>query len=131
MASELEQACEKHKITLDVWPSSKPPMSKGMRSWFFVLHFEGRHMSGDFFTGSGIKGKPTAADVLYCVLSDASSYRNAPTLDAFAEDWWGDQKNSIKLLIECFEACKRHESDIRFLFEGHSRALEECEDSEH
>lgn len=133
MASELEQACEKHKITLTVWESAHPPAWEGSKSWFFVLHFEHNHMAGEYFTGSGVKGEPKVADVLHGVLSDAAAYANAPNIDDFAADAWDWQggNGGVRKLIDTFEACARSQRDLEKLFRCRPSVLEELSSCEH
>lgn len=133
MTSELEQACEKHKITLTAWKSAHPPAWDGSKSWFFVLHFEHNHMAGEYFTGSGVKDEPKVADVLSCVLSDAAAYINASDIDDFAADTWDNQsgKGGIGKLIAAFEACKRSQKDLEKLFRCRPSVLEEISNCEH
>jgi hypothetical protein len=52
--------------------------------WYSVtLYHRGRQMTVPFGMGSGLREGPTAADVLNCLLSDASTYDNAIGF----EDW--------------------------------------------
>lgn len=79
--SDLERLCKTRNLRAVVAIGSAPfPESwgtpKGLpgRSWRVRLLYQGRTMGPvDFFTGSGIKETPGAADVLSCLISDAYS----------------------------------------------------------
>jgi len=53
-------------------------------AWKVTLRYEGRIMSTPFYSGIGNTDAPTAADVLECLLSDASS------ADMDYDDWRGE-----------------------------------------
>lgn len=65
-----------HKVWAVVTPSNAAPPWKtddAVRAWSVEFHHSDHDqtMTVPFFTGSGIKTTPTAADVLECLLTDA------------------------------------------------------------
>lgn len=49
----------------------------GAHHYSATLRYKGRRMTVPFHTGSGWKTDPDAADILDCLISDATSYDNA------------------------------------------------------
>lgn len=74
------------KITGDVTltdatiPDSFP---RGSNAWRVELRYQGRSMTVPFYTGPAL-GEPTVADVVECLISDASG------ADQSFEDWCSD-----------------------------------------
>ena len=58
--------------------------SPGSRSWRVTLRYQGRALTVPFHQGPAIRDEPTAADVLECLASDASSAEQP------FEQWCGD-----------------------------------------
>lgn len=63
----------------DDWKSRSNP-------WTVELRYRRRRLTVPFWTGVAITSEPTAADVLGCLLSDASSYKSARDLEDWASD---------------------------------------------
>ena len=61
-------------------------MGLDMTPWTVTLRYKRRKMTVPYFTGSAITREPDAADVLDCLLSDASGYDAARGF----EDWCAD-----------------------------------------
>ncbi len=66
----------------------RPPMMDvtNMNPWTVVLRRGHKQMTMPFFTGLGIRGEPTAEDVLNCLALDANGYENGSGF----EDWCAD-----------------------------------------
>src|SRR6478752_235815 len=68
------------RMTNDPIPEN---FSRGSHAWKVTLRYRGRQMTVPFYTGS-MCGEATAADVLHCLISDASSVDNT------FEEWCAD-----------------------------------------
>jgi hypothetical protein len=71
------------------WTDRNPHMqnSEDMHHWRCTINRKGgSRMSLTFSMGRALLGKPTLADVLDCLASDASSFENTPAF----EDWAGE-----------------------------------------
>ena len=66
----------------DYWPPFA--MDRGGTAWTVTLRLEGRQMTTPFFMGAAHTKPPEVADVLDCMLSDASIIENAPEWQEFA-----------------------------------------------
>lgn len=54
----------------------------------YVLYFNGKYTSGEFSQGSMNKENPDAANILDCLISDASCYEEiGDDVDQFIKDW--------------------------------------------
>lgn len=72
--SQLEQLCERLKITADAqYGGVEVPegWTHGTHPYKVTLRFQRRTLTVPFFMGPAHSREPTAADVLYCVCSDA------------------------------------------------------------
>lgn len=82
-----EQFVTRHGISITCdWTASNPHMddARDMNHWKTVLRFGRRRMTVVFSMGLGLRGEPTAADVLSSLAMDASS------ADQDFESWCGD-----------------------------------------
>lgn len=80
------------------WPDSTP--------WKVTLkNGRGYTYTVPFYTGSAVKGEPTALEVLWCLARDASSYRDARNFEDWAEEF-GYSPDS-RAAEKTFKACKR------------------------
>jgi len=69
------------------WTDENPNMTDmppGSSHWKVTLRYQGRQMTVPFSMGPALSHEPTAADVLECLLSDASS------ADEDFENWAAD-----------------------------------------
>jgi hypothetical protein len=64
----------------------------GASWWDVTLHYDGRRMSVPF--GQAGPAEPTAADVLYCLLSDSATYENNDGLEEWARDLGVDAESA-------------------------------------
>lgn len=76
MTSDLERLCARLKIRAVSTYLSKLPMDaqdwpRDAHHYRVVLRLEGRQLTTTFHQGSAHTQEPTAADVLYCLCSDA------------------------------------------------------------
>lgn len=105
-------------VTAVVHPSLRaPPKSMGMdhgsRSWTVTLKFEGREMRVPFYTGSALRDPPTAADVLRCIASDASSADDARSFGEWAADYGYSEESRDAL--RTYRACESLAKQLRAL----------------
>lgn len=73
-----------------VIPDDADDWQQNANAYTAILHYKGRRLTTPFFTGSGWKHDPTAADVLSSLILDASAY-DAHHGEAIPfEDWAAD-----------------------------------------
>jgi hypothetical protein len=85
-----------------------------MRRWTVALTYQGRSMTVPFYTGLGLEGEPTAADVLECLAWDAS------LVDECGDDpdeWAAHlgEPESIKQLLETIKQASQQTAELRRL----------------
>lgn len=87
------------RMTNDPIPEGFSP---GSHAWKVTLRYRGRQMTVPFYTGS-MCGEVTAADVLHCLISDASSADNT------FEDWCADfgYDSDSRKAERTYKACQR------------------------
>lgn len=106
--SPLERVCEREGVTVEsVYGGAEVPSQAGWVSgtvgWKVTLRYDGRQLTTSYYTGPAIEREPTAADVLYCLISDAS-VADCPNFESWCADM-GYDTDSRKALAT-FEACK-------------------------
>jgi hypothetical protein len=70
---------------------STPPWAKDMNDYRVTLHYQGRRITTDFFTGSAWTHPPHAADVLSSLISDAQSFEyETPDFESWADSMGHD-----------------------------------------
>ncbi len=112
MPSQLDQLCKSLRLTATVTYGLPPSeqskahdeWKRKSNPWTVVLKFQGRRMTVPFWTGSALTSEPTAADVLHCLLCDASSVEGS-TFHAWCDDL-GYSSDSIQAR-DTFLACER------------------------
>lgn len=132
MESSLERACIAHGITATVKRSNAQAptgWAYGTKVWDVTLKLGKSRLTTRFHTGPGLKDRPTAADVLSCLLSDASSYRNAGHFGEWANDMGYDDDSRKAEAI--YKACGKAADDLDTFFEGHETVREALESAEH
>jgi|SRR5215472_2608761 len=93
MTSELDKLCAVKRVRIEAQyggvevPAGWQP---GTHPYKVTLHYRGRRLTVPFFMGPANTREPTAADVLYCLVSDASSYENATGFEDFCRDFGYD-----------------------------------------
>ena len=111
--SKLSEFCDKMgvKLELDYHCSKSLPesMPKGSASWEATLSFKDMTLSVPFFQGPAIKEPPTAADVLSCLLLDATGYDDARNFEDWAPEFGydPDSRKAEKIYHECGEISKK------------------------
>lgn len=121
----LAAFCERHKITADV-SYGAPPGEQGQDSewrrtanpWTVTLKFGRRRLTTGYWTGAAITDEPTAADVLGCLMLDASSVDDGAPYPRLFRDWcddFGYDTDSRKALAAYEACCKLAPKLRRFL----------------
>lgn len=115
--SQLSALCESKRLSARVTYGSRLPVPesfpRGSTAWTVTLRFQGRQMTVPFYTGPAISQDPTAADVLSCLLSDASSADNARSFEEWASDLGYDTDS--RKAEATFKACQRISIKVRKL----------------
>lgn len=107
MASEMERLCKAHAVTIRLMEGNTDegrPSMDGMRPWTVALYMHGRRLVVNFWTGAAI-ARPTAADVLACLMSDATSYEGAQGFEAWCADM--DLDTDSRAALHTYEECGR------------------------
>lgn len=65
----------------------------------------GNRYTVPFYTGLGLTGEPSAADVIQCLVSDAAGYRDAGTFEAWAGEYGYDTDS--RAAHKTWKACRR------------------------
>jgi hypothetical protein len=119
MKSDLQKLCEDKKISIRCEYGMAPlnenfPDSHGYK---VVLRYQGRQLTTNFYMGSAHTKEPTAADVLYCLCSDAMSGRDS--FEDFCSNL-GCNDDSIKAL-NTWKQCQKMAAKLpRFLGEEYN-----------
>lgn len=115
-ASELGIRCRELDITARAEPgkTDEPPTfdASGMRSYRVHLRYWSRRRTAesasvDFYQGSAHKEPPTVADVMYCVLSDASA-RHHGSFEDWAADYGydDDSRKAERIYNRCLKTAE-------------------------
>lgn len=89
MTSQMEKLCAQKRVKVEAQyggvevPEGWMP---GTHPYKVTLRMERRRLTVPFFQGPAHTSEPTAADVLSCLVSDASSFESARSF----EEWCGD-----------------------------------------
>lgn len=103
--SAFERFCEAKRVRIDAEDGGVPlpdGWPAGTHPYKVTLRYQRRSMTTPFFMGPALERDPSAADVLACLLSDASCAESS------FEDWCSDlgyDADSRKAL-STYEACK-------------------------
>lgn len=123
----LSDVCSELKITCEARYGANrttPDDFAGHNPYRVTLRKGRRQLSTDFFTGSGWRKEPGAADVLSCLCSDA--YAGEQTFEDFCSDMGMDQDSRKAERI--WRACKAIAPKLRrFLGEDFDR----CANADH
>lgn len=110
MKSELDRLCERLKVRISCTygANKKPPTWEAAHSYRVTLRFEGRQLSTDFHQGAAHTKEPTAADVLSCLISDASSGDSGSFGDFCCDFGYDtDSRKAFDLYMACRKVNKR------------------------
>ena len=99
MKTELDRLCDKRRVRIDArygvdhvlddeWKHDE--WKRTAHPWTVTLRYHGRRLTVPFFMGSALDHEPTAADVLSCLLSDATSFENAGSFEEWAREYGFD-----------------------------------------
>jgi len=120
--------CVALKITAGVERANGPaPKSfpEGSRSWLVTLKIADRSLTVPFYCEPGIKDAPDAADVLSCLLSDATSVENATDFEDWATEngYSADSREAERI----YQACAMSIGSLRALLREHYDDLARAE----
>ncbi len=125
--SPLARLCAERKVTIvceDDGMGTMPGDTQPMRKWAVALRLRGRRLTTKFYQGTAHTKPPTAADVLACLISDASA--GAQSFEGFCGEFGYDEDSRKALSV--YKACKSMKPRIeRFLGD----AFEEFAGAEH
>lgn len=98
------------------WGTKRTSKNYADRNQHYFCTFErnGETVEADFFqsihnTGKGIK--PTVADVMHCLLTDASCYEGETNIDSFAANF--AEGLPVSRVLEIYAGCKKASEDMR------------------
>ena len=103
----------------DKWPPFE--LMPGSTSWTVTLRLDGRRMTTPFYQGPALTEPPTVANVLDCMLSDASIIENAPEWRDFAAEC-GYDPDSLSG-YQTWQAATRQTKGLRRFLGEHYEAL--------
>jgi hypothetical protein len=121
--SELEAIVSAKGVKAEVvWGSKAEPIGEHMNPWTVTLRYKGRRLTVPFFTGMAWTKEPSAADVLSCIVSDASAAEQG--FEDFCADFGYDSDSRQAERI--YKACERLAPKVKRLlgddFEEFQRA---------
>ena len=102
--SELSSLCEKVGIHAEVkYGAPANPEFSESNPWTVTLRYGKRRLTTPFYTGYAISREPTAADVLLCIVSDATRVEDASDFQEWARDlgYRGDLRRAEKIWKAC------------------------------
>jgi hypothetical protein len=115
----LKELCAK-VMTQVRWGAPKNPEFPNSNGWTITLFYKRHQLTVPFYTGYGIKGEPTAIDVLSCLLSDSNSADQ--DFDSWCQDlgYDSDSRKAERIYKACESiSCKLH----KFLGEDYETFL--------
>lgn len=101
----LERLCEREGVRIEsTYGGVEVPAGwvAGTTGWKVTLHYDKRQLTTSYYTGPAIEREPSAADVLYCLISDVGAG------DYTFEQWcceYGYDTDSRKAFAT-YEACR-------------------------
>lgn len=126
-ALKITIKCEKRNILTDEEQARIDADWKGGCTVYAVrLTYDGRSLGTVFHQGLAHSKPPTAADVLYCLASDARGVEHATFEDFCSEYGYDTDSRKAERL---YEACKRTSKQMRDLFGDET--FEEIANAEH
>lgn len=112
MAHTLKNLVSELGITAKVVSGAPAnPDFRDSTGYTVTLRFQRRRLTVPFYMGSAHTSEPTAYDVLYCLLSDASGVENSNGFEEWASEY-GYDTDSIKAQ-RTYKACERIAKRLR------------------
>lgn len=108
--SELSDFCEAQKLTAVVkYGAPHNENFPDSNSWTITLKYKNRRMTVPFYTGYAFATDPTSADVLSCLLMDATSIDNYGTFEDWCSDFGydTDSRKVEKIYKDCEKTNKK------------------------
>lgn len=120
MATQLEALCEKLNIRCASVYVGRGTGDRALASQYKVtLRVAGRQITVPFYMGAGHTAEPTAADVLYCLASDARA--GDMSFDDFCSDFGYDSDS--RKAEQTWKACVRMAPRVRRFLGEHFDAV--------
>lgn len=118
--SELGHALERMRVSVKAYLAPKPAHKWAQYSWTVTLYKQAasrrgapRSMRTDYHCGAafqrdGLPIEPQAADVVHCLLSDASA-RDAGSFEAWADEYGysADSREAERIYQRCLDTAER------------------------
>ena len=112
--TDLEKLCETAGVTIvNKYGAPVNDNFRDANGWTCTLRYQGRRLTVPFYQGTAITHEPTAADVLYCLCSDATSVENASSFEDWCADFGYDTDSRSAERI--YKACERIAAKLRRL----------------
>ena len=83
-------------VTISSRPGTRLPLAKqdawqrNANGYTCTLGFQNRRITVDFWMGSGLRSKPTASEVLSCLVSDAGTIVNTRSFEEWCNELGSD-----------------------------------------
>lgn len=124
--TSLTSLVRRDRVRADVTYGTSVPdgWQPGTHPWRVTLRRNGRQLTVDFYTGPAITEEPSAADVLYCLISDVQA--GEMTFEEFCEELGYDEDSRKAYAV--WEKCVALASRVRRFLGG---AFGEYADAEH
>lgn len=109
----IEEFIATRGISMSAWRVAHNPHMPDttMRHWRCTLRVTGRTMVVPFSQGSAHKSRPTAAEVLDCLASDASTIENNRTFEEWASELGCDEDS--RKAERTYRACVKQTENLR------------------
>lgn len=125
MRYSLEKLCSAIKIENE-WAEPNPDWPQA-DAFKVTLQYKRRKLTVPFYQGRAVCEEPTAASVIYCLISDALSVESATSFEDWADNL-GYDRDSRKA-EKTYKACCNIQQRIRhFLGEDFDKFAEACLD---
>lgn len=121
----LTELCAPVKIEFIIHDSQKV-IDWGQTAWKVTLTYKNRKLTIPFYTGASIK-EPTAANVLYCLISDTRSVENSNGFEDWAVSlgYDPDSRKAEKIYNDCVGSSTKVRKLLGKDFDAFAKA---CED---
>lgn len=100
------------------WASDNPFMSGNMNHYKVTIKVKNRRYTSYYSQGYGVKRDPQVADVLSCLVMDASSFENSRDIDDFIAETGFDVScmADVRRIEKIYKACEKTLKALRRLY---------------
>ena len=125
MRHPLEKLCSAIRIESE-WAEPNPDWPRA-DAFKVTLQYKRRKLTVPFYQGKAIRKEPTAASVIYCLISDAQSVECAKDFEDWASSLGYDADS--RKAEKTYKACVKNQQNIRrFLGTDFDKFAEACQD---